>query len=160
MGSHVFYELAAGVAMPFSSRLGVAPTAVLFGTSTAVAYREAGRRPTSADPAFNALNGLYLALVAGHAVTWPRRWAAIPWFRECEGLRGPVLTPYNVIIQLSWIAAVGGIAENRRGRLWAAVVPMLVVPALAREAPREFGRLVEQAGERPRWWNRRLRPGR
>lgn len=156
VGSHVFYELAAGVAIPHASRLGIGPMAAFFGTGTAVAYREAGRRPPSADPSFNALNGLYLALVAGHALTWPRRWAAVPWFTECEGLRGPVLTPYNVILQLSWIAAIGGIAENRRGRRWAVVVPALAIPVLAREAPREFDRLLEQARERPRWWNRRL----
>lgn len=156
VGAHVFYELAAGVAMPLASRLGTAPAAVMYGTATAVSYRAAGRRPASADPAFNALNGLYLGLVAGHAVSWPRRWAGTPWLTECEGLRGPVITPYNVILQLSWIAAIGGIAENRRGRWWAAVVPALVVPVLAREAPREFARLTEQAQQRPRWWNRRL----
>ena len=156
VGAHVFYEVAAGVAMPFASRLGIAPAAVLYGTATAASYREAGRRPGSADPTFNALNGLYLALVAGHAVSWPRRWSAAPWLTECEGLRGPVLTPYNLILQLSWIAAIGGIAENRRGRRWAALVPVLVVPVLAREAPREFRRLVDQAQHRPAWWNRRL----
>jgi hypothetical protein len=145
VGAHVFYELAAGVSMPLASRLGIAPAAVLYGTATAASYREAGRRPASADPAFNALNGLYLGLVAGHARTWPRWWAGVPWPRECEGLRGPVLTPYNLILQLSWMAAVGGIVENRGGRRWA--------------APREFDRFVEQARQRPRWWNRRLQPG-
>jgi hypothetical protein len=69
-----------------------------------------------------------------------------------------VLTPYNVVLQLSWVAAIGGIAENRRGRWWAAVVPAVVVPVLAREAPRELARLTEQARERPSWWNRRLQP--
>jgi len=156
VGAHVFYELGAGVAMPLASRLGIAPAAVLYGTATAVSYREAGRRPASADAGFSALNGLYVALVLGHAVSWPRRWSGAPWLTECEGLRGPVLTPYNVILQLSWVAAIGGIAENRRGRWWAAVVPALVVPVLAREAPREFARLTEQARQRPRWWNRRL----
>ena len=158
VGAHVFYELGAGVAMPLASRLGIAPAAALYGTATAVSYREAGRRPASADTAFNALNGLYLGLVLGHAVSWPRRWAGAPWLTECEGLQGRVLTPYNVVLQVSWIAAIGGIAENRRGRWWAAVVPALVVPVLAREAPREFARLTEQARERPRWWNRRLQP--
>ncbi|MFP5579865.1 MAG: hypothetical protein ACLGIZ_16775 [Acidimicrobiia bacterium] len=158
VGAHVFYELGAGVAMPLASRLGIGPAAVLYGTATAVSHREAGRRPASADAAFNALNGLYLGLVLGHAVSWPRRWAGAPWLTECEGLRGPVLTPYNVILQVSWVAAIGGITENRRGRWWAAVVPALVVPVLAREAPREFARLTEQARERPRWWNRRLQP--
>lgn len=84
--------------------------------------------------------------------------AAGPVPRGSPSLRGPVLTPYNVILQASWIAAIGGIHENRRGRWWAAVVPALVVPVLAREAPREFARLAQQAGERPRWWNRRLQP--
>jgi hypothetical protein len=158
VGAHVFYELGAGVAMPLASRLGIAPVAVMYGTATAVSYRAAGRCPASADPAFNALNGLYLALVLGHAVSWPRRWAGAPWLTECEGLRGPVLTPYNVVLQLSWVAAIGGIAENRRGRWWAAVVPAVVVPVLAREAPRELARLTEQARERPSWWNRRLQP--
>jgi hypothetical protein len=153
----VLYELLAGVAVPLASRVGVAPAAGLFGAGTVVAVREAARRPSADDGAFCALNGLYLAAVLGHFASWPRtRRAGLPWLVECEGLRGPALQPYNVILHLSWLAAVAGLAENRRGRRWGAIVPALAVPVLRATAPGEYIRLLEQAGRRPRWWNRRL----
>jgi len=156
-GAHVFYELGAGVAVPLASRLGIAPATALFAAATAAAVREAGRRPAAADRAFGALNGLYLAAVAGHFTSWPRRrGVGVPWLTECEGLRGPALQPYNAILHLSWMAAVGGLAENRPGRRWGVAAAALVTPLLVRVTPKEYARLLDQAQRRPRWWNRRL----
>lgn len=158
-GAHVLYELGAGVGVPLASRIGIAPAAGVFTAGTVAAVREAGRRPPSADPAFCAVNGLYLAAVVGHFVSWPRgRRAGLPWLIECEGLRGTVLQPYNALLHLSWLAAVGGLIENRSGRRWGVVVPALVVPVLRRVTPNEYARLLLQARRRPRWWNRRLQP--
>lgn len=156
-GGHILYELLAGVGVPLAPHVGVAPAAGLFATGTFVAVRESGRRGADDDPAFCALNGLFLAAVVGHFRSWPGgSRAGLPWLRECEGLRGPVLQPYNALLHLSWIAAVGGLIENRRGRRWGALVPTLVVPLLVRATPGEYARLREQARDRPRWWNRRL----
>jgi hypothetical protein len=156
-GGHVLYELVAGVAVPLASRVGVAPAAALFGAGTVAAYTEAGRRPPTSDPAFCALNGLYLAAVLGHFVTWPStRRFRLPWLTECEGLRGPVIQPYNAILHLSWIAAIAGLIENRHGRRWGALVPAIVTPVLVRVTPHEYQRLLDRARLRPRWWNRRL----
>lgn len=155
-GSHLFYELGCGVAMPYASRLGAGPAAVLWGVGTASAFRAAGRRPRSEDPAFAVLNGVYLSAVLGHFAAWPRkRVAGVPWLIECEGMSGRLMPAYNVILYSSAVAAVGGFVENRRGLRWGLLVP-LAVPVLVIGQRREFARLVEQARLRPRWWNRRL----
>ena len=62
IAGHVFYELAAGVAMPFASRFGVGTTAAVYGTSSVVAFRQAGRQPRSRDAAFCLLNGAFLSI--------------------------------------------------------------------------------------------------
>ena len=157
IASHVFYELAAGVAMPFASRFGAGLTAAFYGTSSAVAFREAGHQPRSRDPAFCVLNGAFLSAVITHVASWPRTSkGGLPWLTQCEGLTGRLMTPYNLILYLSGIAAIGGFVENRRGRLLGAAVPLALVPWLMAETPREFARLVAQAQRHPRWWNRRL----
>ena len=159
VAAHVFYELAAGVAMPFASRLGPATTAVLYGTSSAVAFREAGRRSCSADPAFAVLNGAFLSAVIGHFSSWPRTSVAgVPWLTECEGLSGRLMPPYNLVLHASTAAAVGGLIEHRRALGWGLVTPLVLVPLFRRQAPREFARLLAQARRQPAWWNRRLRP--
>lgn len=143
--------------IPLASRIGVAPAAGLFAGGAFAAVREARRRPPPADPVFCALDGLYLAAVGGHFGSLPRRRRAdLPWLTRCEGLRGPVLQPYNVILHLSWMSAIGGLAENRSGRRWGVVLPILLVPGLVRVTATEYARLLEQARRRPRWWNRRL----
>jgi hypothetical protein len=143
--------------MPFASRLGIRTAAVLWTGSTVVAYHQAGRQPGSRDQAFAELNGAYLSAVIAHFVAWPRTTrAGLPWLTECEGLSGRVIVPYNAILQVSAVAAIGGLAENRRGRAWGALVPVVAVPWLLREQRREFGRLLIQAREHPGWWNRRL----
>ena len=154
---HVFYELGAGVAMPLASRFGPASTAALYGAGTAAAWREAGRRPPSADPAFAVLNGAFLSAVLGHFTAWPRtRRAGLPWLTECAGLQGRVIEPYNMILYASLVAAVGGLVENRRALSWGLAAPVVLVPVFLREAPREYERLLAQADRRPGWWNRRL----
>jgi hypothetical protein len=158
IGAHVFYELAAGVGMPFASRVGPAPAAVLWGAGSAVAFREAGRQPPSRDPAFAVLNGMFLSAVIAHFATWPRtRRTGLPWLTECEGLRGRLMAPYNGILYLSAGSALAALlTENRRGRVWGALVPVAVVPWLMSEQHREHARLRAQAVRRPAWWNRRL----
>jgi len=64
--------------------------------------------------------------------------------------------PYNALLYVSAAAAVGGFMENRRAWAWFLLTPVIVVPLLRRETPREFQRLLDQAADRPRWWNRRL----
>jgi hypothetical protein len=157
-GAHVFYELLAGVGMPFASRLGIRTAAVFWASSTAAAYHHAGRQPSSRDPVFAVLNGAYLSAVIAHFLGWPGTTrAGLPWLTECEGLAGPVIRPYNAILHVSAVAAIGGLIENRRGGAWGALVPVVAVPWLVREQRREFGRLLVQAPEHPGWWNRRLR---
>jgi len=158
LAAHVFYELAGGVAMPFASRIGPRGAAALWGAAAVVAYREAGRRPPSADPAFATLNGVYLSAVTAHFAGWPRTTRlGLPWLTECEGLSGRAVVPYNLILHVSAVAGLAGLAENRRGRPLGLLVPVALVPWLVREQHREFSRLVEQAHREPGWWNRRLR---
>ena len=157
-GAHVFYELAAGVGMPFASWVGPRAAATLWSTGTVVAFREAGRQPRSHDPAFAALNATFLSAVIAHFAGWPRtRIAGLPWLTECEGLTGPVIAPYNVILYISGVAALGGLAENQRGRVLAVLVPVVLVPVLVSGQRWEFSRLRAQARRQPGWWNRRLR---
>jgi hypothetical protein len=157
IAAHVFYELAAGVGMPFASRLGPVPAAVCWGAGSAIAFRQAGRQPPSRDAAFAALNGGFLSAVIAHFAGWPRtKLAGLPWLTECEGLTGAPIQPYNVILHVSGVAAVGGLAENRRGRVLGVVIAAVLVPWLIGEQHRELGRLRAQARRRPGWWNRRL----
>jgi hypothetical protein len=158
IGAHVFYELAAGVGMPLASRLGPRAAAVLWGAGTVVTFREAGRQPHSRDSAFVALNAAFLSAVIAHFAGWPRtRVVGLPWLTECEGLTGPVIAPYNVILYVSGAAALGGLVENKRGRVLGVAVPVVLVPLLIGGQRREFSRLRAQARRHPGWWNRRLR---
>jgi hypothetical protein len=160
---HVFYELAAGVGMPFASVLGPAAAAALFGSGGVVAFREAGRQPRSLDTTFALLNGCFLSAVLAHFAGWPRtRRRGLPWLTECEGLSGRLMPPYNLMLYASGVAAVGGVVETGRGRGWRAVTPAVLVPAvvvpwLIGEQHRDHARLVAQAQRRAGWWNRRLR---
>jgi hypothetical protein len=159
VGAHVFYELAAGAAVPYASRLGLMPAATLYAAGGAWAFRAAGRLPASRDCAFSVLNGAFLSAVIGHFATWPHTTVAgLPWLVECEGLTGRLMPAYNAILYASGFAAVGGLIENRRGCLWGVLVPTPLVPLFMYETVREYARLQAQARRRPRWWNRRLQP--
>ncbi len=158
IGAHVFYELATGVGMPMASRVGPVPAALGWSIGTVSAFAEAGRRPSDADRVFSVLNGVFGSAVIAHLTSWPAtRTLGLPWLIECEGISGKLVHPYNVILYVSGMAAVGGLVENRQGRALGMLVPLLLVPALRREQRREFSRLRVRAIDRPGWWNRRLR---
>jgi hypothetical protein len=155
--THLLYELAAGVGLPLASRIGPLPAATLYAGGSVVAFRQAGRQPHRHDKAFALLNGIYLAAVIAHFAAWPtvtRR--GLPWLTECEGLAGRLMPPYNVILYLSGIAALGGLYENRNGAGVTAAFPVAMVPWLMKEQRRELVRLRTSAQQDPAWWNRRL----
>ena len=155
---HVGYELAAGVAVPLAPHLGVRAAAAFLLTPVAAAYVPASRLPSPrGDRPFAVANGFFLAAVLGHYSSWPRVWRnGVPWLTECEGLEGPVIAPYNVLLQASGVAAIAGLVENRSQWRWGVATTLLVAPMLRWVTPREYARLKEQAARRPRWWNRRL----
>jgi hypothetical protein len=156
-GAHVFYELAAGVAMPFASRTGPVVAAAGWGTATALAYSAAGRRKESSDSFFGLLNGMYLTAVLAHFIYWPKRWfLGVPYLTECEGMRGRVVAPYNLILYISGLAAVAGMAEHGRAGARGALGAVVGVPLLLRLQDIEFRRMRIQARQHPGWWNRRL----
>jgi hypothetical protein len=162
VAGHVFFELAAGVGMPFASLVGPAPAAAGWGAASAALWRAAGRSAGSADVALTLANGAGLAAVAAHFAGLPRRRTrlGLPWLADCEGL-GPELMPlYNPVLHLSGIAALGGLLrENRTAPRWLGWAALGLVPVLVRVQHAEHRRLVAQARTRPGWWNRRLQPG-
>jgi hypothetical protein len=158
MGGHLGYELASGVGVPLASRVGVTVATTGYAVSSVAGYRAAGRISSlRGDRAFAVANGLFLSAVVSHVTSWPRTTrAGLPWLVECEGLEGRLIVPYNVLLYVSAVSAVGGLLENRRAWRWFALTPVVAVPLLLRETPREYQRLIDQAAHRPRWWNRRL----
>jgi hypothetical protein len=158
---HVFFELAAGVGMPFASFLGPGPAAGLWSGYTAGVWRTAANRPSSADRALAVVNAISFAAVIAHFLAWPRRTRfGLPWLEDCEGL-GPELMPiYNPILHLSGAAALGALlAENRTAsRRLPLLVVAATVPVLVRAQHGEFRRLQQRAQRTPGRWNRRLRP--
>ncbi|UDY24636.1 hypothetical protein [Nocardioides sp. Kera G14] len=72
---------------------------------------------------------------------------------------GRIIGPYNVLLQVSALAAAGGLIENRSQWRWGFGTVLLVAPVLRWITPREYDRLLEQAKQRPSWWNRRLARG-
>lgn len=158
VGGHLAYELTAGVGVPLASRVGVTAATTAYAGSTLAAYRAAGRlAPPRGDRRFAVANGLFASAMLSHFTSWPRtRRAGLPWLTECEGLEGRLLGPYHLLLYLSTVAAIGGAVENRRAWRRFLVTPLVAAPLLRRETPREYRRLLAQAAERPRWWNRRL----
>jgi hypothetical protein len=143
--------------MPFSSVRGPAPAAVGWAAGIAAGYTAAGRASGTRDGAFGVMNGIFLSAVLAHFIYWPtRRIVGVPWLTECEGLRGKVIAPYNVILYTSGVAAVAGLTENGRAGRRGALVPLILVPILLVIQDVEFARLEQQAQQRPAWWNRRL----
>lgn len=144
--------------MPLASRVGVTAATTGYAVSSVVAYRTAGRLSSSrGDRRFAVANGLFASAVISHFTSWPRTTrAGLPWLTECEGIEGRLMGPYNALLYVSSVAAVGGAVENRRAWRWFAVTLLVVAPLLRRETSPEYQRLLTQAAERPRWWNRRL----
>jgi hypothetical protein len=66
------------------------------------------------------------------------------------------MTPYNVILHISGVAALGGLSENRD--FANATMSIALAPILIGAQRWEFKRLRTQARRNPTWWNRRLRP--
>lgn len=159
LAGHVFFELAAGVGMPFASVAGPVPAALAWATGGAALDRLAARPAPSGDRVLAVANGLELAAVVGHLAGWPRRRTrlGLPWLADCEGL-GPELMPwYNPIIYASGAAAVAGLLrENRSAPPWLGWSLLTAVPLLIRVQHAEHRRLRRLAGTRPGWWNRRL----
>lgn len=158
VGGHLAYELFAGVGVPLASRVGVTAAATGFAVPSVAAYRAAGNlRSPDGDRRLAVTNGVFASAVISHFTSWPRtRKAGLPWLTECEGLEGRLMGPYNLLLYLSAVAAVGGAVENRRAWRWFVATPLIVVPLLRRGTPPEYQRLLTQAAVRPRWWNRRL----
>lgn len=155
---HLGYELAMGVGVPGAPRIGLRPAVAGYALGAAGAYRAAGRlRRPRGDRRFAVANGLFASAVISHYANWPRTtWHGLPWLVECEGIDGTSIAPYNVVLQVSAVAAVGGLVENRSAWRWAVATGLIAVPVLRWLTPREFDRLLEQAAAQPRWWNRRL----
>ncbi len=158
IGGHLAYELLCGVGVPLASRVGIVAATTGYTVSSVAAYRAAGRLPPPrGDRRFAVANGVFASAVISHFTSWPRTTrAGLPWLTESEGLAGPLVGPYNALLYISGVAAAGGAVENRRAWRWFALTPLIVVPLLRGGTPSEYQRLLAQAAERPRWWNRRL----
>jgi hypothetical protein len=163
LAGHVFFELAAGVGMPFASLGGALPASAGWAAACGALWRTAGRSSPAADRVLAVADGMGLAAVAAHLAGWPRRRnrLGLPELADCEGL-GPELMPlYNPILQVSALGALGGLSrENRAAPWWLGWTALSLVPVLIRVQHAEHRRLVARAGSRPRWWNRRLQPPR
>lgn len=160
-GAHVFFELAAGVAMPFASVLGPVPAAAGWAGGIAGLTRAAATGSATNDRGLAVFNGITVGAIAAHLAAWPKRRTrlGLPWLEDCEGL-GPELMPYyNSILYASMGAAVAAIAtENRSSpRSLSLLVAVIATPLLVKAQHVEFRRLLRLAGNRPGWWNRRLR---
>jgi hypothetical protein len=159
LAGHVFFELGAGVGMPFASVLGPVPAAACWATATGAVQKIAGS--PSRDTALAVVNGTGLAAVVGHLAGWPRRRTrlGLPWLTDCEGLGPQLMRWYNPIIYTGGVAAAAALlSENRAAPRWAGLAPLLLVPALVRVQHVEHERLRRLALRRPGWWNRRLAP--
>jgi hypothetical protein len=158
VAGHLGYELAVGVGVPGAPRLGVRPAVAAYTVMTVAAYRAAGRlAPPLGDRRFAVANGLFASAVISHYTSWPRTTRhGLPWLLECEGIDGSLIAPYNVVLQVSAVAAAGGLIENRSAWPWGVATALVAVPAVRRMTPPEFARLLEQAAAHPGWWNRRL----
>src|SRR3954453_4746084 len=69
--AHVFFDLAAGVGIPFASLLGPRADAGLWPSSAAGGWRSAAHRPPSADRVLAVGNAISLAAVIVHFSAWP-----------------------------------------------------------------------------------------
>lgn len=160
--AHVFLELGAGVGMPGASVAGPVPAALIWAGGTRAVWRIASSGRSDADRAMRLYDGLALTAVVAHYSGWPHRQPRrhrlrLPWLTECEGLRGTVMVPYNLVLLFSGAAAVVALLRENRSALavlgWA---PLVLIPVFGRFQHAEHRRLSRGAEERPAWWNRRL----
>ena len=158
VAGHLGYELAVGVGVPGAPRVGMWPAVAGYALGTASTYRAAGRVASPrGDRRFAVANGLFAAAVISHYASWPRTtWNGLPWLVECEGIEGMLIVPYNMVLAVSAVSAVGGLVENRSAWPWGVAATLVAVPVLRWLTPREYARLLEQAAAHPSWWNRRL----
>jgi hypothetical protein len=157
MAAHVFFELGAGVGMPFVSVLGPVPAAGLWAAGSVWVQRAAGCQ--RGDRALFVVNGLSLAAAVGHLTGWPRRRTrlGLPWLTDCEGLGSGLMRWYNPIVYAGGTAAAAALlTENGSAPRWAGMLPLALVPVLIRVQHAEHERLRRLAVRRPGWWNRRL----
>ncbi|MGW3602023.1 hypothetical protein [Micromonospora sp. NPDC005161] len=160
LAAHVFFELGAGVGMPAASVLGPVPAAGLWTLGAGTLWRAAGTRPASSDRIFAVGNGVGLAAVIAHLRGWPGRRTrlGVPWLRECEGMGPELMRYYNPILYVSGAAALGALLrENRSAPRYLPLLALGLVPLLIVTQHAEHWRLRAIAGQRPGWWNRRLR---
>jgi hypothetical protein len=153
IGGHLAYELFSGVAVPLASRVGIVAATSGYTVSSVAAYRAAGRvPPPRGDRWFAVANGVFVSAVITHFTSWPRTTrAGLPWLTQSEGIEGRLVGPYNALLYIAAVAAVGGAIENRRAWRSFVLTPLTVVPLLRRGTPSEYQRLLAQAAERPRW---------
>jgi hypothetical protein len=159
LAGHVFFELAAGVGMPFASVVGPLPAAIVWASGSVTLDRLAARPSPAGDRVLTAMNGLGLAAVVAHLAGWPRRRTRVglPWLVDCEGLGPDLMRWYNPVVHASGVAALGGLlAENRAAPRWLGWSQLAAVPVLVRLQHGEHRRLRALARTRPGWWNRRL----
>jgi hypothetical protein len=138
--------------------LGVTAATTGYAVLSVATYRAAGHLCSPrGDRRFAVANGVFASAVISHFTSWPRTTrVGVPWLTESEGLEGGLIGPYNALLYVSAVAAVGGAVENRRAWGWFALTPLVAVPVFRRGTPVEYQRLLTQSVERPRWWNRRL----
>jgi hypothetical protein len=160
MAAHVFYEYSAGVGMPYASRLGPIGAPLVWASAAAAVHRQAGRRSEEWDRAFALVNGLYLGAVLGHYAGWPHTARlGVPWLTQCEGLKGPLMPAYNLMLLLSGVSGLAALrTECGRHAPWGLFAALSLAPLMVRAQHREHERLVAEARRRPAWWNRRLAP--
>jgi hypothetical protein len=159
LAGHVFFELGAGVGMPFASILGPVPAAGLWTAGTAAFWRAAKTGSATWDSAFALVNSVGLAAVVAHLTGWPARRTRVglPWLRDCEGLGPDLMRYYNPILYVGGLAAVAAlIRENRSAPRQLPMLAAVLVPALVAAQHWEHERLKEAARTGPGWWNRRL----
>jgi hypothetical protein len=157
LAGHVYFELAAGVGMPFASVIGPAPAAGFWAVTTRMTLRGVGRPEGAAFAGL--VNGFGVAAMIAHLSAWPSRRTrlGLPWLQDSERLGADLMPAYNTILYVTAAAAVGGLLRESTHRLASGIVlPLVAAPLLAAGQRWEYRRLRQQAHRRPTWWYRRL----
>jgi hypothetical protein len=152
---HAGFEMGSGAGVPLMSVLGPNGAAAAWVGGTTYLWREVGHSGARAERSVALINGVGLAGVLTHYVTWASRPTVLglPWLVAAEGLERRRMPTYNVILY-AWGAA-SALALWRETDAWAwSLAGLLTTPLLARGARREFRWLRQQARTSPAWWNR------